>query len=58
MRPVESYMWMALGHRISLCHVNHHKIQFLFQHFGLIMQRSNAALFGENFFAASEEPDM
>ena len=47
-----------LGHRISQRSGDARETQFLFQRLSVILQRFNAVLFGENFLAAPDDPDM
>ena len=47
-----------LGHRISQQSGDARETQFLFQWLSVILQRSNAVLFGESFLAAPDDPDM
>ena len=47
-----------LGHRISQRSGDSRETQFLVQRLSVILHRFNAVLFGENFLAASGDPDM
>ena len=47
-----------LGHRISQLSGDARETKFLLQQLSVILQRFNAVLFGENFLAAPDDPDM